>query len=741
MDAPHPAIAPAAGSRPSMADAWAGLAAMLVAVPSALAFGVAVHVAVDPSLAAAGAMAGLLGAAVLGIIAPLVGGNLGFITAPCAPAAAVLAGLAVTLARQEGMTPERVLSLVALTALLSALLQVAFGLLRAGRLIKYIPYQVVTGYLSGVALIIATSQLPRLVGAPAGTSLVAAVTTPSLWAWQAVLIGVAAIAAMVAGRHFVHRVPGPLLALASGLLVYMLLAAFDARLSTVQGNGFVVGPIDTSASLVDAAALRADGLFAIAADDVVLVLASAATLAVLLSMDTLKTGVVLDAMLRRRHDSNRELFAQGVANLASFGLGGMAGAGTMGASLVNVTSGARSHWSSVAAGVFALAALVALSAWLAWLPLAALAGILLVVAWRMFDFSLFRLLRQPETRLDFAIIATVIVAAQWFGLIQAALAGVGLAILLFLRDQAGTSVVLRKRDLSLMRSKRKRPQAEVALLQQQGAHALVVELKGNLFFGTTDQLLGELDAELARRRYVLLDLRRVASMDYTAAHLFDQIRHRLQERGGALLLCGMPSRRSSRQDIQSYCERVGLRQGGGLGIFDTRDAALEWMEARLLESAGWQCGDDEGPLALSHLPPLRGFTVEEIAQVEAAVQVRELKAGEVLFRRGDMGDELFFVRCGIVHIRLPLEGGKHHHLATFGRGELFGELSFLDRMPRSADAVAAGDASVFALPREAFEQLQRQHPHLAATLFERIAQVIGLRLRLADAELRELEER
>lgn len=741
MDAPHPAMAPLPAVRPSVADVWAGLAAMLVAVPSALAFGVAVYTAADPSLAGAGALAGMVGAVALGIIAPLVGGNAGFVTAPCAPAAAVLAGLAAVLAGHGNLAPERILALLALTALLSAGLQIAYGALRVGRLMKYIPYPVVSGYLSGVAVIIATSQLPGLLGTPRGTPLLEAIAAPQQWAWQAILVGAVTIFAMLAAQRCALRIPAPVIGLAAGMLGYLGLGLADARLLSTAGNALVVGPIGAAGSLLDAAAARADGIFSIERQDIGLVLASAATLSVLLSIDTLKTGVVIDALLHRRHDSNRELLAQGMANLGSFALGGMAGAGTMGPTLVNVSSGARSYWSGVAAGGFALLALLALGDLIAWLPLGALAAILLVVAFRMFDFSVFRLALHAETRLDFAIIATVIGVAQVYGLIQAAVAGIALAILLFIRDQAGSSVVLRKRDLSIMRSNRRRSQAELELLGRCGCQGLVIELKDNLFFGTTDQLLTELDVELACRRFILLDLRRVATMDYTAAHLFDQMRHRLKERDGALMLCGMPSRRASRQDIQRYLDQIGLIRDGGVQVFETRDSALEAMETRILHAAGWVEPDDSRPLELAELAQLQGLGPQALAVLERSVERRELAAGTVVFQRGAPGDELFIVRRGHIHIRLPLEGGKHHHLATFCRGELFGELSFLDRMPRSADAVATSDASLFVLSRARFAALERADPHLAGTLFERLARVIAHRLRAVDGELRELQER
>lgn len=251
-------------------------------------------------------------------------------------------------------------------------------------------------------------------------------------------------------------------------------------------------------------------------------------LSVLLSIDTLKTGVALYALAPRRHDSNRELIGQGAANAAAALVGGMPGAATHGATLVNFASGGRTPWSGAAEGVFVLFAFLLLGGLIAWMPISALAGILVVVAWRMFDRGMFRLALHPDTRIDFGVIVTVVLVAQ-AGLIAASAVGVCLAILLFIRDQIRGSVVVNKVDLRGARSKRRRLIAENELLDKHGDQAAVVQLQGNLFFGTTDQLFTELEQDLATRRYLLIDLRRVQPMDITAAHLFEQIKERLEE--------------------------------------------------------------------------------------------------------------------------------------------------------------------------------------------------------------------
>ena len=406
------------------------------------------------------------------------------------------------------------------------------------------------------------------------------------------------------------------------------------------------------------------------------------------------------------------MIGQGAANATAFFVGGMPGAGTMGATLVNFTSGGRTLWSGVAEGVFVVLAFVLLGRLIAWVPIGALAGLLLVVAWRMFDRGMFRLVLKRSTRIDFLVIATVVIVAQ-IGLIAASAVGICLAILLFIRDQIRDSVIANKVDLGGARSKRRRLVAETEILAKHAHDAVVVQLQGNLFFGTTDQLFSELEQDLDTRRYLLLDLRRVQSMDFTAAHLLEQMRERLHERGGELLFSGMPSSLPTRQDIAQYMEQLGLESSrDGIQIFDTRDGALEWMEDRILESAGWVAPEEEQPLALREIEIFSELDDATISELAGAVREFCGPARGRVCSRGESGDEIFFVRRGRVDAFLPLASGKRHHLATFCQGDFFGEMAFLDREPRAADVEAATPADLYALSRERFDALVEADPAL-----------------------------
>ena len=720
-------------------DFWGGLAAMLVALPSSIAFGVTIYSPLGGSYAAYGALAGILGATALGLIAASLGGTNRLITAPCAPAAAVLSGLAIELLH-EGTSVETVVLMLTVIGLMCGALQILMGVIGLGRLIKYMPYPVVSGYLSGVGLYIIASQVPKLVAAPKGMHFWASVASPSHWQWQAIVVGLATIAVMVSAPKFTKAVPAAILGLLGGVLAYFCLAAFDPSLLSVTGNAFIVGPLGgTGDGFLSAITGRWTAIGGMTSADLVAVLVPALTLTVLLSIDTLKTCVVLDALTRSRHDSNRELIGQGCGNLASAVIGGIPGAGTMGATLVNISSGAQTKRSSLIEGALALVAFLALGSLIAWVPVAALAGILIVVGARMIDRGSFHYLKSPSTILDFVVIAAVVVTALTVSLIAASGVGIVLAVVLFVREQIGGAVVRRKMYGNQMFSKQVRLPSEMQVLEERGGRTVIFDLQGSLFFGTTDQLFTALEPELKTHPNVILNMRRVQSVDVTAAHMLEQIEDMLAEHGGYLVLCQMPQDLPSGKDLQKYFDQVGLvRQENKVVVFGELDEALEWAEDRILAEVSLG-REQEKPLELHEIDLFKRRKVETLVALEACMEKRSFKAGEQIFARGDAGDELFLVRLGFVRISLPIGENKRYHLSTFARGNFFGEMSFLDQDPRSADAMAHTDVELYALSRKRFDEFAEEHKKIANNLLEGLARALAIRLRYTNTELRALQ--
>ncbi len=725
-------------------DAWGGLASTLVSLPASLAFGVAIYAPLGPAYAGQGALAGVLGAAAIGIVAPLFGGTERLVSGPCAPAAAVMGALALELGSPHGggAPPERVLLLLTLTALLSGGLQVVYGLLGGGTLIKYIPYPVVTGYLSGVGVVIFLKQLHGLFGFPKEMSNWQGLTSPTAWRPSGLVVGLVTIAVMLAAARLTKAVPAAILGLVSGASCYFALGLFDHRLLTLADNHLVIGAMGgAGSSPLAAVAGRFGALGHLGLGDVRLLLMPALTLSVLLSIDTLKTCVVVDALTRTRHASNREIIGQGIANLASAAIGGVPGAGTSGATLVNIASGGCTRRSGVIEGVLVLVSYLALGGLVAWAPIGALAGILVVVAYRMVDWGSLRLLRQRSTLLDFGVVASVIAVAVSVGLVSASGTGIALSILLFIREQVRGTVIHRKTYGNQVFSRQKRLPEEMAILMRRGGETLVCELAGSLFFGTTDQLFTELEADLKTRRFVILDMRRVRSVDLTAVHMLEQCEAQLRERGGALVFSSVPKTLPSGENLRAYFDEVGFASTERpVRLFDQLTDALEWTEDLILDEEGRARVAEETLLGLRDIDFLKGRKEDTLQQLAACAVERSYAAGERIFRQGDVGDEIFLVRRGKVRIALRFGEGLEHHVATFGRGDAFGDIAFLDGGARSADAVALTPTDLLVLSRGRFDLLAEQHPRLGHHFFVALARSLAIRLRQADAEIRVLGE-
>jgi SulP family sulfate permease len=718
-------------------DLWGGFASMLVALPSAIGFGVAVYAPFGAAAASRGAIAGIAGAIALGITASIVGGTKRLVSAPCAPSAAVLSA-ATLLASQRGLDVDAASRLLALTVVSGAAAQMAFGFARFGSLIKYMPFPVVSGYLSGVGLYMILGQLPKLLGLPRGVSLGAGLVHPSYWAWSSVIVGAATAVTMVEAPRHTQRLPGVILALGAGLLTYRVLALVDPSLGALDGNRFLVGSL-AAPGATNAFAWPFSGRVTL--DDLRAVIVPALTLAILLSIDTLKTGLILSTVTKSSQNTNRELVGQGAGNLVAGLLGAIPGAGTMGATMVNVQSGARTHLSGVFEGIFALAAYLLLAPLLAWIPIAALAAILCVIGARMIDWPRFALARSRTTVLDFAIIAAVVVVANTVSLIAATGVGLALSIVLYLREQIADRCVARKTSVGQQFSKKARQPRTLEVLYVHGGQGRILELQGSLFFGNAHALQREIEAEAKDCRYLVVDLRRVRSMDLSAAETLRRIGADLAERGGKLLFSSVPEELPNKENVLAYLEEIHvIDPADPHRVFDQLTDAIEWVEDEILDDVAVQSGPGEA-LSFEAFGMIGQHKVSTIEQLKAILHERVCHGGEIVFRAGDVEDTIFFITQGSVRIDIEVAHGKAFHVATYGPGDFFGELAFLDAQPRSATARADVEPTrLLALSRREFDSLVAHHHRLGLTLTMALARQLAQRLRQSNAEIQSLRE-
>jgi SulP family sulfate permease len=705
---------------------------MLVALPSAIAFGVAIVAPLGGALGAQGAVAGILGATVLGLVAPLAGDRTRLITAPCAPAAAVLSALAVGFA-QGGMPAEQALLLLGLIGLFAGLIQIALGLAGIGKLIKFIPFPVVSGYLSGVGLIIIGSQIPKFLGVGGAGGLLAALAHPSLWAWQSAVVGAVVVAAMLWMPYVTKVVPATILALVSGAGCYGVLGWFDPALLVVEHNPMLVGPLtDSGTDLLATLGIRLPGMDVLSLSTLVQIAVPALTLAVLLSIDTLKTCLVIDALTNTSHDANRELIGQGVGNMASSMAGGIPGAGTMGASLINISSGGTTRMSGFVTGVASLLALVFLAPLIAWVPVAALAGILIVTGFRMIDRHSLEFFYTPATRLDFLVILSVILVAIFGNLIAASGVGVALAILLFIREQTRSSVVRKRTEGSAIFARRHVGPNPPVWADSKTHDSVVIELQGSLFFGTASQLHAALEPETASHKYVILSMRRVQSLDVTATHVLEQIKDQLEKNDGYLVFCDIPKDLPSGLKMKRFLKDTGVvRPTNKAFAFRQLEDALQWVESRELP----QHPEREPMVAvtvdLSAMPLLAHANVHDMDALQALVSTRSIRAGKKLFKAGGGDDALYLIRSGLVQVLASVHKKEGLELAKLGPGDVLCSNGFLQCESPALEAVAVSDAVVYVVSRAALDALAAEHGAVTTALVAGSARNLTLQLACA----------
>ncbi len=723
------------------AELLSACAAMLVALPSAIAFGISVYGPLGASYAGVAALSGVIGTIVIGLLTPLLGGTPKLISAPAAPAAAVLSVFVLELVRQGTFEYSQIPILVSIAILLAGLFQMALGLIGGGRMIKYIPYPVVTGYLGGLGILIILAQLPRIFAMSSEGTLLGKIDTLTSDPIPPI-IGLATILSMIFVPRLTRKFPPTIASILIGFVTYWILSLFYHELQSTQNNKYVVGSIiPEGESLFSQFGKSISGIGIISLSNIKTIIIPAFTLGFLLSIDTLKTCLILDVYSSKRHDSNRELVGQGIGNITSSLFGGIAGSGTLGPTLVNLASGAQTKLSGFFVGIFALVSLLFFADAIKWIPIPTLAGVLMVVGFRMIDWKSFGLLKNKATVFDFSVILCVVIAAVSTSLILAAGVGILLAILLFVRDQIQTSVVRRTFLGHQKFSKKRRLPSELDVLEKQSYRNIIFELQGQLFFGTTDQLFNTLEPYLGTARNIILDFRRVVTIDFTAVNLLKQIHSRLQTAKGTLILTNVPIQLSTGHNMREYLNTLGLsNESSNVRFFEELDDALEFIEDEIIHDANLDLAKNVPFLGLDQFEFFEPFSKKEIAEFQSCVREIECKAGENVFLMGDISDEMYFIRKGTIRIQLPIEGKRSHHLATFSKGDYFGDMAFLDKETRSADAVASESTLLYGLSRARFDEYIEKHPRFGYLFFESIAYTLSKRLRLNHIELTALQD-
>ncbi|MBI4861037.1 MAG: SLC26A/SulP transporter family protein [Candidatus Riflebacteria bacterium] len=722
-DEPSP---PAAGAgRPLLNDTIAGLAAAIVVLPQAMAFGVALLSPFGFD-ASRGALAGLISAASLSLVSGLFGGTMGLVSAPCGPVFVLLLDTLGVLAARGVSGASLLLALTAILVLAGSIL-VAIGLSGGGRLIKYIPWPVMAGFMTGAAVLMIRSQIKPLTGGIALSRLL------HDWGWLPLAVAALTYAIMEWVPRRWPAVPPTVAGLFGGTLVFhcaIALGPGKAPESWIIGTLPGFGAVDLSFSVGGLAALPMSTL-----------LSTALALAILAALDTLMNSVIADAETGVRHDARRELIGQGIGHIVAGLLGGTGGSGTTAATVVCVKTGGR-RWAAVVTGATCVLLVLFFGGVGRWLAISVLAAIIIRAAIHMIVWDALTVWpRYSVNRVGSVVALTVAGVTVVEDMMLGVAVGVCLAILMFIRAQVKAPVIHRRSTGDRCRSLRSRKVEENRLLDSHGDRVVLYELRGNLMFATADRLFSELLPDLDRPAWVILQLRRVQLIDLTGLKILLQIAGRLHRNGGHLIFSEVHDGTGVRLDLARAMLTVGgQHEELSTPTFMASDEALEYAENALLAQLGMHpVGQTEG-IDLAHTAVGRDLSPDQLVALRKYLGTRRVETGEVVFSRGQAGQELYFVVSGEIDIRIPTDDHRYTRVATYGPGTMFGEIAFLEPGPRSADAVAVLPGELSVLARSAFLELSTTAPEVAIALLMALARMEGASLRRANEELTHLSQ-
>ena len=496
-------------------DFFGGLTAGVVTLPLALAFGL--QSGLSP-------ISGLYCAIFLGGIAVIFGGTHTLISTPTGPMTVVAA---LTISQTILITGSVELAMGTILAIfvLSGVIQILFGSFKFGNNVKYIPYPVLSGFMTGIGIILILFEIYPLIGLSSPSTIRGVIMglphDVGNMSLQALGLGMLTLAILYLAPKFSTKIPATLIALITGSLI-----SIASGLSVP-----LIGEVPQGLP-----SLQLESLLNVDFSAPWFIVSSAVTLGALGCIDTLLTAVIVDKITETKHQSNRELMGQGLGNIVSGLFGGLPGAGTTMSSIVNVKAGGRTRLSGVISSLCLLAVLLGLGAYVQYVPIPVLAAILITVGIDIIDYNGLKEVMKVD-RAEAAILLVVLVMTVFVDLIAAVGTGMTLSVFVFMKKMSSigenTIALFPLRDLKVRKPCDLRD--EFILPSEYLDKVYIQSFTGPIFFGFSQYLIDNLK-KLPAVNVIIFEMNRVPYLDQSAAHALELVFEYLQKQGISVYL-------------------------------------------------------------------------------------------------------------------------------------------------------------------------------------------------------------
>ncbi len=516
-----------------LSDLMAGIIVGIVALPLAIAFGIASGVSPET---------GITTAIVAGFLISFFGGSKVQIGGPTGAFIVIVYGI-IQQYGQDG--------LIVATILAGAML-ILLGLFKLGTIIKYIPYPIVVGFTSGIAVTIFTTQIKDLLGLDIEKIPADFIEKwnvyfhhfDSLNIWSAV-IGIGSIVLIALAPRFSKKIPGSLIAIiAMTLIAYVLKTYCGVNGIETIGDRFTINPEIPDAEIPPLSWEMVKGLFP-----------AAFTIAVLGAIESLLSATIADGVTGDKHNSNQELMAQGIANLVTPVFGGIPATGAIARTMTNINNGGRTPVAGLIHAVVLLLILLCLGSLTALIPMACLAGVLVIVSYNMSEWRTFRaLMRNPAS--DITVLLITFSLTVLFDLTIAIEIGLLIACLLFMRRVAETTDIRVITDeINLDEDAEKAPEEEEHLVIPE--HVKVYEINGPYFFGIANKFEETMQAMGDHPRVRIIRMRKVPFIDSTGIHNLTNLCKMSNKEHTTIILSGVNEKVHASLERSGFYELLG----------------------------------------------------------------------------------------------------------------------------------------------------------------------------------------
>ena len=648
------------------------------------------------------------------------------IAGPDTSTSAVTAGLAASLVGRliaSGAGPhllEPTLIVMAIGSALAGILLCGLGIARAGRVIRFVPYPVIGGFLGATGWLTVAGAIKVM------TDL--SLTTPNVDALlgtlsvEKVLAGVSVAAALFLARTR-SRSPFvlPALLLASVGVFYLALTLAGVPLATAQTSGWTFSPqaavtLTPPWSSHELARFPWRALPSLSGDLLAVMFVTA------ISMLLNTTGI--EVATRREADLDRDLNTLGVANLLSAALGGYVSCVSLSRSTLNHAAGATGRLAGVTMAAIVAAMLLVNPSFLAYVPKFVLGGLLLYLGLDL----LHRWLVVSRTRLSIveyaSLVAIVLIIVKW-DFIAGVFVGVVIGCATFALSAGRVNAIKFSFDGLAYRSSLDRGPSELALLAAHGQELQGMSLQSYLFFGTANRLYQHVKELLASNgdcRFLVFDFGNVTGIDSSSTHSFTQIKQAADAVRSQLVLVNL-----SRELEKAFRDIRFLTDD--IRVATDLDYALEECENDIIEAH--RVEDSEAAT-------LRGWLTVALGGIEQADALArhcrriEVNAGEIIARQGASSDSMHFILEGRVGIMVDMGSGRFVRVRSLGRHTTIGEMGLITGQPRSATIGAEVNSVLYELSADAYENIKANNQALSQALFTYVIKVMAERLSFAS---------